>query len=87
MCGIFAYLNYNVSRERRHIVEVLFNGLRRLEYRGYDSSGISLDADPSIDPVVLSSGRILPSPPPLIYRQEGKIESLVTTFYKGILLC
>ncbi|KAG2614704.1 hypothetical protein PVAP13_3NG003880 [Panicum virgatum] len=34
MCGIFAYLNYNVSRERRYILEVLFNDLRRLEYRG-----------------------------------------------------
>lgn len=81
MCGIFAYLNYNAARERRHIVEVLFNGLRRLEYRGYDSSGISLDADPSSKPFRLSCGSGLPSPPPLVYRQEGKIENLVTTFY------
>nr|CAD1817332.1 unnamed protein product [Ananas comosus var. bracteatus] len=42
MCGIFAYLNHNVERERGHILEVLFNGLRRLEYRGYDSSGSPL---------------------------------------------
>lgn len=82
MCGIFAYLNYNAARERRHIVEVLFNGLRRLEYRGYDSAGISLDADPSLHPFKLSSGSSLPCPPPLVYRQEGKIENLVTTFYK-----
>ncbi|MCO5607481.1 hypothetical protein L7F22_061677 [Adiantum nelumboides] len=81
MCGIFAYLNYNATRERRYIVEVLFNGLRRLEYRGYDSSGISLDADPSLTPVRLSTGSVLPSPPPLVFRQEGKIEKLVTTFY------
>ncbi|KAH7279196.1 hypothetical protein KP509_37G009900 [Ceratopteris richardii] len=81
MCGIFAYLNYNATRERRHIVEVLFNGLRRLEYRGYDSAGISLDADPCEASVTLSSGTVLPSPPPLVFRQEGKIENLVTTFY------
>ncbi|MCO5576271.1 hypothetical protein L7F22_030080 [Adiantum nelumboides] len=81
MCGIFAYLNYNATRERRYIVEVLFNGLRRLEYRGYDSSGISLDADPSLTPFRLSTGSVLPSPPPLVFRQEGKIEKLVTTFY------
>lgn len=43
MCGIFAYLNFNVNRERSYILEVLFNGLRRLEYRGYDSSGICFD--------------------------------------------
>ncbi|XP_066381836.1 glutamine--fructose-6-phosphate aminotransferase [isomerizing] 1-like [Miscanthus floridulus] len=81
MCGIFAYLNYNVSRERRYILEVLFNGLRRLEYRGYDSSGIALDAD----------GGQVPSPaspyagaPPLVFRQEGKIENLVRSVYSEV---
>ncbi|KAH7278867.1 hypothetical protein KP509_38G060500 [Ceratopteris richardii] len=74
MCGIFAYLNYNARRDRRHIVELLFNGLRRLEHSGYDSAGISIDAD-------LSSGAVLPSPPPLVFRQEGKIENLVSSFY------
>ncbi|KAH9326597.1 hypothetical protein KI387_006775 [Taxus chinensis] len=49
MCGIFAYLNYNVSRERRYILELLFNGLRRLEYRGYDSAGISIDLHSAMD--------------------------------------
>jgi glucosamine 6-phosphate synthetase-like amidotransferase/phosphosugar isomerase protein len=82
MCGIFAYLNYNVSRERRYILEVLLNGLRRLEYRGYDSSGIAVDADL---PQLTSSA---PAPPyagaaPLVYRQEGKIENLVRSVYSG----
>ncbi|KAH7278884.1 hypothetical protein KP509_38G062200 [Ceratopteris richardii] len=80
MCGIFAYLNYNATRERRHIVELLFNGLRRLEHRGYDSAGISIDADPCRAPVTVSSGAVLPSPPPLVFRQEGKIENLVSSF-------
>ncbi|WMV10722.1 hypothetical protein MTR67_004107 [Solanum verrucosum] len=72
MCGIFAYLNYNVTRERRYILEVLFNGLRRLEYRGYDSAGISID----------SSNQT--SDPPLVFRQEGNIESLVKSVYHDV---
>ena len=39
MCGIFAYLNYCVPRDRKFIVDTLLNGLKRLEYRGYDSAG------------------------------------------------
>lgn len=76
MCGIFAYLNYDVSRERRYIIELLFNGLRRLEYRGYDSAGISID-----------SNNILhgDSPSPLVFRQEGNIENLVKSVYQGTL--
>lgn len=73
MCGIFAYLNYNVNRERRYILEVLFNGLRRLEYRGYDSAGICID----------SSSFPLPLPP-LVFRQEGNIESLVKSVYQEV---
>lgn len=81
MCGIFAYLNYNVARERRYIMEVLLNGLRRLEYRGYDSSGIAIDNDLSF-----GSGegqRPYTSALPLVFRQEGKIESLVRSVYSG----
>lgn len=47
MCGIFGYYNYKVSRDRKAILEFLFTGLRRLEYRGYDSAGISIDSDVS----------------------------------------
>ncbi|XP_061624467.1 glutamine--fructose-6-phosphate aminotransferase [isomerizing] 1 [Phyllopteryx taeniolatus] len=43
MCGIFAYLNYHVPRTRREILEILLKGLRRLEYRGYDSAGVGID--------------------------------------------
>uniref|UniRef100_A0A3Q3DXE6 glutamine--fructose-6-phosphate transaminase (isomerizing) n=1 Tax=Hippocampus comes TaxID=109280 RepID=A0A3Q3DXE6_HIPCM len=41
--GIFAYLNYHVPRTRREILEILLKGLRRLEYRGYDSAGVGID--------------------------------------------
>ena len=44
MCGIFGYYNYRVSKDRKAILEYLFTGLRRLEYRGYDSAGISFDS-------------------------------------------
>ena len=37
MCGIVGY----VGRDRR-AVEVLIDGLRRLEYRGYDSAGVAI---------------------------------------------
>uniref|UniRef100_UPI00398F1F00 glutamine--fructose-6-phosphate aminotransferase [isomerizing] 1-like isoform X5 n=1 Tax=Pristiophorus japonicus TaxID=55135 RepID=UPI00398F1F00 len=43
MCGIFAYLNYHVPQTRREIIQILFKGLQRLEYRGYDSAGIGID--------------------------------------------
>ncbi|XP_077376765.1 glutamine--fructose-6-phosphate aminotransferase [isomerizing] 1 isoform X2 [Festucalex cinctus] len=43
MCGIFAYLNYHVPRTRREVLEILLKGLRRLEYRGYDSAGVGID--------------------------------------------
>ncbi|KVI00801.1 hypothetical protein Ccrd_020942 [Cynara cardunculus var. scolymus] len=73
MCGIFAYLNYDVSRERRYILELLFNGLRRLEYRGYDSAGISIDSSSSSH-----------NDSPLVFRQEGNIESLVKSVYQEV---
>ena len=36
MCGIVGYVGGNQS------VEVLLGGLRRLEYRGYDSAGVAV---------------------------------------------
>ncbi|XP_011091767.1 glutamine--fructose-6-phosphate aminotransferase [isomerizing] 2 [Sesamum indicum] len=78
MCGIFAYLNFDVRRERRYILELLFNGLRRLEYRGYDSAGISIDSSFSLDCDAV--------PPPLVFRQEGNIESLVKSVYQDVSL-
>lgn len=37
--GIFAYLNHLTPKSREEIVVLLVNGLKRLEYRGYDSAG------------------------------------------------
>ncbi|MDQ3591094.1 MAG: glutamine--fructose-6-phosphate aminotransferase, partial [Actinomycetota bacterium] len=46
MCGIVGY----VGREER-CVEVLMEGLRHLEYRGYDSAGLALQVAGRIEPI------------------------------------
>ena len=51
MCGIIGYIG---KREPR---EVLINGLKNLEYRGYDSSGIALRNDREIQ-IIKSVGKI-----------------------------
>lgn len=43
--GIFGYLNYLLPKTRKDILETLVNGLKRLEYRGYDSAGVAFDSD------------------------------------------
>ncbi|KAH8088086.1 putative glutamine-fructose-6-phosphate transaminase [Filobasidium floriforme] len=63
MCGIFAYCSYLCEKDRRHICEVLCNGLARLEYRGYDSAGIGIDGDS-------------PDSPTILFKQVGKVASL-----------
>ncbi|MCW3005477.1 MAG: glucosamine/fructose-6-phosphate aminotransferase, isomerizing [Solirubrobacterales bacterium] len=45
MCGIVGYVG------QRPVQEILLAGLRKLEYRGYDSAGISVIADGEIDSV------------------------------------
>src|SRR4051812_50098149 len=45
MCGIVGYVGH------RPVQELLLEGLRKLEYRGYDSAGISLVAGDSIESV------------------------------------
>ena len=43
MCGIFAYLNHLTPKSRKEILDILVSGLKRLEYRGYDSAGLGVD--------------------------------------------
>ena len=51
MCGIVGYIGH------REVVSVLMEGLRRLEYRGYDSAGVALLANGKLD-VVKVKGKI-----------------------------
>lgn len=37
--GIFGYYSFNVSKDLQTVLDTLFSGLKRLEYRGYDSAG------------------------------------------------
>ena len=50
MCGIIGFAGENEASE------ILIDGLRRLEYRGYDSSGIAILSDDVI--VIKEKGRI-----------------------------
>lgn len=61
MCGIFGYLNYGIPRSRKYLCDTLVNGLHRLEYRGYDSAGFSVDNE---------EGK------PEIFRVKGNVDAL-----------
>ncbi len=51
MCGIIAYIGTKNAKD------ILIHGLRSLEYRGYDSAGIALVAESTIE-VIKSQGKI-----------------------------
>ena len=57
MCGIVAYVGQQNARG------ILIEGLKRLEYRGYDSSGIAILDGPK---------------PPYLARAVGKVAGLET---------
>lgn len=57
MCGIVAYAGV------RSASPILLQGLRKLEYRGYDSAGIAIHKGDRID----------------LYKREGKVANLVDT--------
>ena len=51
MCGIVGYIGDKKAKE------ILVSGLKNLEYRGYDSSGIALKNNDGIE-VIKSVGKI-----------------------------
>ncbi|XP_053735112.1 glutamine--fructose-6-phosphate aminotransferase [isomerizing] 2 [Synchiropus splendidus] len=74
MCGIFAYLNYQVPRTRKEIFETLVKGLQRLEYRGYDSAGIAVDGPTKVNDVNNNSICLI--------KKKGKVKALDEELYK-----
>jgi glutamine---fructose-6-phosphate transaminase (isomerizing) len=67
MCGIFGF----VSKNKIKGVPVLIDGLKRLEYRGYDSSGIALITNKGVF-CKKKSGRISELEKNLNYDKEGQ---------------
>jgi glucosamine--fructose-6-phosphate aminotransferase (isomerizing) len=65
MCGIFAYSNYNCPKSQKEIVGKLLTGLKRLEYRGYDSAGLAVE-----------DGADATQCQAKVFRQTGKIANL-----------
>ena len=51
MCGIIGYSGTDYAREK------LLHGLENLEYRGYDSAGIALWENGSIE-IIKAAGRL-----------------------------
>ena len=60
MCGIVGYVG------PKPLLPVLMEGLRRLEYRGYDSAGVALQRNGSLD----------------VRRAEGKLDNLAAVLAK-----
>ncbi len=66
MCGIVGYLG------KKNGVPIILKGLKRLEYRGYDSAGIALVNNRKLE-IVKTKGKVLE----LITLAEGKDSSIV----------
>ncbi|GMS94197.1 hypothetical protein PENTCL1PPCAC_16372 [Pristionchus entomophagus] len=74
MCGIFAYLNFLTPKTRKEIADILIQGLERMEYRGYDSAGIAIDAGEVKD---------RPHDAIFLFRKAGKVSVLADALEKG----
>jgi glucosamine--fructose-6-phosphate aminotransferase (isomerizing) len=70
MCGIIG-----VASRSNHITETIISSLKRLEYRGYDSSGIAIEGNGSIS-IVKDKGSV--------DRVLGGVDTTRTTGYVGI---
>ncbi|CAD5119366.1 DgyrCDS7982 [Dimorphilus gyrociliatus] len=71
---IFAYLNCLTPKSRQEILDILITGLKRLEYRGYDSAGVAIDGG--------NDGGI-PSYPINLIKMSGKVQNLVDEIEKS----
>ena len=65
-----------MARDRKFIVDTLLNGLKRLEYRGYDSAGMAIDTDTT------SNGTTEMA----VIKKRGKVAALEETVKLQVLL-
>ncbi|KAK7201439.1 glucosamine-fructose-6-phosphate aminotransferase [Novymonas esmeraldas] len=73
MCGIFGYANCNVPRTVGEILDILINGVQKVEYRGYDSAGLSIDSNIGDVNVTASDAA---TPRPAVVHSVGNIQQL-----------
>ncbi|KAK2576407.1 hypothetical protein KPH14_005748 [Odynerus spinipes] len=82
--GIFAYLNYLTPKSRKEILELLVGGLKRLEYRGYDSAGVALDtADGKDISIIKKQGKVKALEEEIFHRTDVDFEA-TTESHVGI---
>ncbi|ADM11887.1 glucosamine fructose-6-phosphate aminotransferase [Encephalitozoon intestinalis ATCC 50506] len=55
MCGIFGYANFSTEKTKDEIANIMINGLKRIEYRGYDSAGFCITDNSDRDFVKIRS--------------------------------
>ena len=60
-----------MRHSHQEILNTLIDGLRRLEYRGYDSAGVSVDWP------VQAEGESAPVARPVVIKAKGKVDELV----------
>ena len=58
LSGIFCYLNYKTPQRKSYILQILLNGLKRLEYRGYDSAGLAVDLKVQQTEIIRERGKV-----------------------------
>jgi glucosamine--fructose-6-phosphate aminotransferase (isomerizing) len=58
MCGIFGFYTFNSGTDLSTVLRVIFKGLKRLEYRGYDSAGIAVDISNNVFTIVKEVGKV-----------------------------
>ncbi|XP_037892505.1 glutamine--fructose-6-phosphate aminotransferase [isomerizing] 2 isoform X2 [Glossina fuscipes] len=85
MCGIFAYLNYLTPKSRSEVLDLLVKGLKRLEYRGYDSTGVAIDSSNGKDIVMVKSvGKVKMLEDAIINNFSGKEYEESVNIHVGI---
>ncbi|XP_065216265.1 glutamine--fructose-6-phosphate aminotransferase [isomerizing] 2-like isoform X1 [Planococcus citri] len=85
MCGIFAYLNYHMPKSRKEILDLLVTGLKRLEYRGYDSAGLALDSpDGHNINIIKKSGKVAALEQQILEDEDKTNFDIIVAFHVGI---